>query len=336
MGKEFEGLAEVQASLYFQDFLRFMRDLHAAQGSISAGFSSLQKEYDALVPRCRLRLYPQCRPMYGPVALQWGTVITLKHSRRSAADPFRSEKKVPRYLKRPFDRSWAYTFAKRSDLVDRIADFDRRALALNGATKAIFQALRHLKTSTIARFSPHFSPSTMPSLLDPGGTREVPDIPVDPATLELPAEYRQYLRSGWLASFPLGLAEEEGYELVREVSMNPSAQGIRLELLDRNPPSLSRYLRWYHAETGKSFPKLSHRLMAQLGIREAVRPVLTQKEIKRRRIQGRLLDASKALNLVRERCRAAQLALSAGLAEARIIFLQSSDSANASALPAAG
>jgi hypothetical protein len=274
--------------------------------------------------------------MYGPVALQWGTLITLKHSSRSPADQFRSEKKVPRYLKRPFDRSWAYTFAKRSDLVERFADFDRRALALNGATKAIFQALRHLKTSTIAKFSPHFPPSTMPSLLDPGCTWEVPKIPVVPATLEFPAEYRQFLRSGWLASFTLGVAEEEGYELVREVSLNPSAQGIRLELLDRNPPSLSRYLRWYHAETEKSFPKLSHRLMAQLGIREAVRPVLTQKESKRRRIQERLLQAARALNGVREKCRAAQLALTFGLAEARTILLRSPDLAPAQALPAAG
>jgi hypothetical protein len=120
------------------------------------------------------------------------------------------------------------------------------------------------------------------------------------------------------------------------VSMNPSAEGIRLELLDRNPPSLSRYLRWYHTETRKSFPKLSHRRMAELGIREAVRPVLTQKEVKRRRIQARLLQAARALNGVREKCRAAQLALTAGLAEARIIFLQPSDWANASALPAAG
>lgn len=73
MRSDIEGLAEVQVSLYFRDFLQFMQGLHGSQRSLSAGFSSLQKEYDALVPRSRLRLYPRCRPGYGPVALQWGS-----------------------------------------------------------------------------------------------------------------------------------------------------------------------------------------------------------------------------------------------------------------------
>lgn len=336
MSKEFEGLAEVQARFYFRDFFELIRELHAGQRSFSSGFSSLQKEYDALVPRCRLRLYAHCRPSYGPVALHWGLIIALRPSRRSLARRVQTERKVPHYLKRPFNPGWVYTLAKRSDLVDRFVDFDRRSLALNAAAKVFFRAHRHLKTSTLVKFSPNLSPAILPSLLNPGTSREVPKLPVDLTLLDLPAEYRQFLRSGWLASYTLALAEEEGYELVREVSSNPSAEGIRLELLDRNSPSLTRHLAWIHASTERSFPSLFHRHMAQLGIREAVRPVLTQKEIKRRQIEGRLQEAAKALNLVREKCRAAQLALTAGLAEARMTLHWPPDSAPAPALPSAG
>ena len=324
MTREFQGLAEVRARFYFQDFLDVVRELHRAQTRISAAFSSLQREFDAFVPRSRLRLYSRCRPTYGPVALNWGFMITLHPSLRSRNGRFRAEAKVPRYLQRPFDRKWVYSIAKRSDLVDRFADFERRALALNDASRVIFLALRHLKTSTLVRFSPNLSPAVLPSYLDPGMSREVPTIPLDPTSLELPAEYRQFLRSGWLASFTLGLAEEEGYELVHEVASNPSADGIRLELLESKAPSVVRHLRWIHSPTGALHPALTYRVMRRLHIKEGVRPVLAQKEIKRRKIEGRLIQAAQALNLVRVKCRRAQLALATAMAEAGTILLQPS------------
>ena len=336
MSREFRGLAEVKARFYFQDFLEVIRGLHQAQTRISTAFCSLQKEYDAFVPRSRLRLYSHCRPSYGPVALHWGFMITLHPSLRSRAGRFRAEAKVPRYLKRPFDRKWVYSIAKRSDLVDRFLDFERRALVLNEASKVIFRTLRHLKTSTVVRFSPNLSPAVLPSHLDPGTSRQIPEIPVDPTSLELPAEYRQYLRSGWLASFTLALAEEEGYELVREVANNPSAAGVRLELLESKAPSLIRHLRWIHGADGATYEDLTHRLMRQLHIKEDVRLVLSQKELKRRKVEGRLFHAGAALNSVRQGCRAAQLAFTEALAEAKMILLPTPENASASGLPAAG
>jgi len=324
MSRQFDGVAEVKARFYFQDFLEAIRELHRAHTRIPTLFSSLQQEYDAFVPRSRLRLYSHCRPTYGPVALHWGFMITLHPSLRFRNGRFRTDAKVPRYLKRPFDRKWVYSIAKRSDLVDRFLDFDRRSLALNDASKAIFLVLRHLKTSTVVRFSPDLFPAVLPSHLYPGTDREVPKIPIDPTSLELPAEYRQFLRGGWLASFTLGLAEEEGYELVHEVASNPSADRIRLELLESKAPSLIRHLRWVHSETSTLHEALTYRLMRHLHLKEGLRPVLAQKEIKRRKIEGRLIQAAVALNLVREKCRAAQLALTAAVASAGTILLQSS------------
>jgi hypothetical protein len=139
-----------------------------------------------------------------------------------------------------------------------------------------------------------------------------------------------------LASFTLALAEEEGYELVCEVASNPSAEGIRLELLDRKAPSFIRHLRWIHTVSSTIYPSLTYRLVRLLHIKESVRPVLSQKELKRRKIEGRLLRAAKALNLVREKCRAAQLALTEALPEVKTILLSAPGEAPISALAAAG
>lgn len=62
-----------------------------------------------------------------------------------------------------------------------------------------------------------------------------------------------------------------------------------------------------------------------IDIKEAVRPVLTQKELKRRRIDSNLAQTAKALELLRERCAAAQLAVSNGLAEAKKSLVQGRD-----------
>jgi hypothetical protein len=76
--------------------------------------------------------------------------------------------------------------------------------------------------------------------------------------------------------------------------------------------------------------------MKLLHVREAVRPVLSQKEIKRRRIAKALFRAARALDLIREKCKAAELALASGIAEARTNPLPALLSQGSSRLPVAG
>ena len=63
---------------------------------------------------------------------------------------------------------------------------------------------------------------------------------------------------------------------------------------------------------------------------------MSLKERKRRRLAKALARTAGALNAIREKCDEAQIAVSEGLAEAKVILLRPSDSAPASALPATG
>ncbi len=319
MTRDFEGTAEALARLYFQDILAWLRELYAGTRTISSAFAALQQEYNAMVPRSCLRLYGRCSPEYGPVSIEWGELFDLRSADERARNIYRP--RVIRGLPRKFEEDWVFQIAKRSDLLGSFLDFNRRAQALNRAFRAIFRAIRHLKTSTTVKFKAEESPILLPSGLVPETFREVPEFPAECAAPELPAMYRRFLRSGWVAAFSLGLAEEELSVVAREVSRNPSATGIRLDLSDRSESSYRRRAYWIHEATGNTYPNLTHVRMKKLRIKEAVRPVLTQKELKRRRIAKNLSETAKALDLLRKRCAAAQFAVSTGLAEAKEIRL---------------
>jgi hypothetical protein len=317
MTRGFEGSAEVLARLYFQDILAWLRELFAGTQAIASAFSSLKEELNTMVPRSCLRLYPRCRPEYGPTSIEWGELVDLRSANEKARNIYRP--RVIRDLPGTFKDDWAFTIAKRRDLLASFQSFDRRAQALNRAFRAILRAIRHLKTSTTVRFKVEASPAVVPSGLIPETFRELPPFPAECEAPDLPAMYRPFLRSAWVAAFSLGLAEEELSVVAREVSANPSAAGIGLELGDRTESSYRRRAYWIHEATGNNYPKLTHLRMKMLRIKEAVRPVLTQKELKRARIARNLSKTAKGIDLLRKRCAVAQLAVSTGLAEALLL-----------------
>jgi hypothetical protein len=323
MNQDFEGVAQVKARFYFQDILAWVRGLYASYRDLSRAVSSIEQEYDAMVPRCRLRLYCKHRRDSTSFSLIWGKLITLTSEVAKAKRLPRT--KVPKPLPGKFNPEWAFTIAKRNDLRARFVDFDRRAQVLNQARTVLHLALRHLKTSFCRTFNAVPIPARLSSGLDPEDFREVPDLPLDCRALALPAMFSRFIQSAWMAAFSLGLAEEEMSIVAREVADNPSAAGIRLEIAERTPPSFLRRIYWLHLSTGTEVCKLTHVAMRKLHVKEGVRPVLTQKELKRRRIARSLANTAKALELLRERCAAAQLAVSNGLIEAKKSLVQGRD-----------
>jgi hypothetical protein len=256
-------------------------------------------------------------------SLGWGKLITLASAVARAKRLPRT--KVPKYMGQNFKPEWAFTIAKRSDLRERFLDFDRRAKAINRARAVVHLAFRFLKTSFCKVFKQASVPACIPSGIDPEGYREVPDLPLDGRALGLPAMFDRFIRSAWMAAYSLGLAKEEISIVAREVADNPSAAGIRLEIAESKLPTFLRSIYWVHLPTGTEVPKLTHASMRRLRVKEAVRPVLTQKELKRRRIAGSLSETAKALDSLRQRCAAAQAAVSGGLTEAKGIHIQGQD-----------
>lgn len=334
MPEGLEGFPEAQARLYFYDLVRWAADLDDAQARILDAFSSLKREYEDVFPRSRLQIYPRCRPLHGPTALYWGELISLR--RFDAQTKEFETRKVFRHLKGPFQVGWVHTIAKRNDRLDRFLDFDRRRLALNGASRAVLSALAQFRNATVRKFPLGSSPALVPSNLDLDVRIEVPEIPKGSIPGALPARLTYFLRSAWVAAFTLAIAEVESHELIGEVGRNPSAGDLRLDLTERRKPGFSRQIRWIHVPTQAVVEKLTDRLMRQLRVKEGIRPVMSLKERKRRRLAKSLARAAGALDAIRGKCEAAQLAVSKGLAEAKVILLRPSDSAAASALPAAG
>lgn len=308
--------AASSARMYLLQLIGWVRDLHAAHQSISRAFSSLVDEFGQVFPRSRLQLYPRSRPLHGPTALYWGEIVTAKI--RSG-----ETKKVVRHLSGAFDRKWAFTIAKRSDLVDRLLDFDRRRLALNSASRIVLAAENHLRNATVRKFPTKGPHLVLPSCLDPYIAKEVPAFPVELLPSGLAPRLVYFLRSGWILAFALALAEEECTDLALEVARNPSVDGlIRLDLSERRRPSFRVSTRWIFTPTGANYLKLTDRLMRQLRLRESVRPVISLKERKRRRIEKMLKLCTSALDSILEKCEAAQVATSTGLAEAKVVLLR--------------
>lgn len=312
MSKDFEGVAQIKARFYFQDILGWLKELYASYRHLSRAVSSLEREYDAMVPRCRLRLYCKHRRDSTSFSLVWGKLITLTPEVAKAKRLPRL--RVPKELGLEFKPEWAYTIAKRADLRDRFFEFGRRAKALNHARAVVHLAFRYAKTSFIKAFKAVSDPSRIYSTLEPDGYCEVPDLPIDCRALALPAMFDRFIRSAWIAAFSLGLAEEEMSIVAKQVAENPSAADIRLEIAERVPPSFLRRIYWIHLPTGTEVSKLTHVAMRKLRLKEDVRPVLTQKELKRRSIAKSLAKTAKALELLREKCAAAQSSVSNALA----------------------
>jgi len=331
MASGFEGAAECQARFYFSDLASWVKDLHSAHLSITSAFSSLLKEYETVFPSSGLQLYPRNRPLHGPTALYWGEIVTLRV--RSRLGRLES-KKVVRHLTGGFQVGWVFTLAKRSDMSSRFLDFDRRRLALNLASRSVLSALNHLRTATTRRFPPTF-PLTVPSGLDPDLRRQVPEMPADLLPIGLPSRLIQFLRSGWISAFSLALAEEECCELALEIAENPSAKGLKLDLSDRKKKSVRRHVRWVNTRTGELFSKLTYRLMRTLHLPEGIGPVVSLKERKRRRLEKAFAFSGESLDSIRRKCEAAQIAVSSGLAEAKVILLPAGLQKESSSLPVA-
>jgi hypothetical protein len=325
MNQDFDGVAQDKARFYFQDILAWVRDLYNGYGVLSRAFSSLLREYDAMAPRCRLRLYCKHRPESTSISLIWGKLITLRSTVVKAKRLPRH--RVPKPLPGDFDPNWAFTIAKRNDLRARFVDFDRRAQALNEARAVLHLAIRHLKTSFCRRFKVDPTPTRIESGIDRDVLREVPDLPLDHRALGLPAMFTRFVQSAWIAAFSLGLAEEEMSIVAREVADNPSAVDLRLEIAERRAPSFLRNIYWIHLPTETKVCKLTHVAMRKLRVKQDVRPVLTQKELKRARIDARFLLVGEALDSLRLKCADAQLAVSTGLEQAKVIILPGNVSA---------
>jgi len=332
MPQGFEGLAESQARLYFFDLVRWAADLHTAQARVQNAFASLKREFDDVFPRSKLQIYPRCRPLHGPTALYWGDLISLR--RRDPQTRELETRRVFRYLKGAFQVGWVHTIAKRNDRVDRFQDFDHRRLALNGASRALLSALAQFRNATVRKFPLGSSPTLVPSGLDPDVCIEVPEIPEGSLPRTLPPRLAYFLRSAWVGAFTLALAEVESSELIAEVGRNPSASDLRLDLTERRKPGFFRRIRWIHVPTGSVIEKLTDRLMRQLHVKEGIRPVMSLKERKRRRLAKSLARTADALDAIREKCQEAQAAFSDGMERAKVILLRTSDG-ESSTLPAA-
>jgi hypothetical protein len=333
MPQGFEGFAEGQARLYFFDLVRWAADLHDAQGRIQNAFSSLKREYDDVFPRSKLQIYPRCRPLHGPTALYWGDLISIRRMNPQTKEI--ETRRVFRHLKGDFQVGWVHTIAKRNDGLDRFADFNRRRLALNEASRATLSALAQFRNATSRKFPLGSSPATVPSNLDRDVRVEVPEIPEGSLPRTLPPRLAYFLRSAWVGAFTLALAEVESNELIAEVGRNPSAGDLRLDLTERRRPDFSRQIRWIYVPTGAVIEKLTDRLMRQLHVREGIRPVMSLKERKRRRLAKSLARTAQALDAIRDKCQEAQAAVSDGLEKARVILLRTSGG-ESGALPAAG
>lgn len=318
MDGSLSGLAEAKAKLYFFDLVALVRDLHRAYLAVAHSFSSLLLEYDSVVPRSRLRLYPRYTPRSRePRSLYWGRLFTLRDAgqRHSAV----LKRKAIAHLAGPFRVEWAFTIAKRSDLVDRFLDFDRRRLAMNGACRAVSRTFRWLEKAVVRKFPPSAG-------LIRADRREVPELLEEMVPRDLPPSLRMVLRSGWVVAFTLGVAEVDLCQLAAEVAGNPSVRGLRIELAER---ALDRFLRpavWVDEASGKFFPKLTDRLMRRLRVKEAVRPVLSLKERKRRKIAASQAIAAGTLDLVSERVSQVQLEATTSLAQSGVILLPTAKS----------
>jgi hypothetical protein len=317
--QDFDGTAETLGELYYRDLRSWVKDLHGSRLLVSAAFSSLHAEYDGVFPRSKLRLYARNRRLHGPTALYWGDIISLRG--QSSSGESKPEKGI-HHLPGPFQPAWAFTLAKRVDQVDRLLDFDRRRLALNAASRAVLAAQNELRNATTRKFPLDVSPATVASGLDPDVRREVPTLPEELLAPELPPRLLQCLRSGWVAAFALALAEEECCELALDVASNPSAEGLRLELTERRNGTFFHEIRWIHTATGEPIPKLTDVRMRRLHFREGVRPVLSLKELKRRRIAKSLTDLGELFDGLRATCEDTQRIVSENLAEASVIHLR--------------
>ena len=129
MRPDLDGCAENLGNLYYRDLRSWVKDLHGAWLRVSAAFTSLLQEYGLVFPRSRLQLYPRSRPLHGPTALYWGSIIFLRLDSASG-----TSKRRIHHLPGPFQPAWTFTLAKRADQADRFLDFDRRRLALNAAS----------------------------------------------------------------------------------------------------------------------------------------------------------------------------------------------------------
>lgn len=308
------------ARLYFLELAGWIKDLHAAQESVCRAFSSLLDEYSMVVPRSRLQLSPRNRRLHGTTALYWAEITTKQVRSKSGKREMRA---VPDYLKGDFQKDWAFTKAKRSDLVGRLVDFNRRRLALNAASSAVISAIERVRVATVRRFPLQLAAAGIKSCLDPYTVKELPEVPAELFPPGLAPRLSQFLRSGWIAAFSLALAEEEACELALEVSNNPSAADkVRIDLTDRRKPGFLRHVRWVFIPTGTTYPKLTDMLMRTLHLREGVRPVLSSKERKRRRIEKALAKSADTLDSIRKKCDEVQLVVSRGLAEAKRILLE--------------
>jgi hypothetical protein len=314
MASRYDGLAEVRAKFYFQDILAWIRGLYVAVRSISSAIAALKKEFDAAVPRSRLILSAKSTQAYGPTSLQWAQLKSLGSPKNFLGLP--AKPKVIGGLKGKLDPGWAYQIAHRHDQLPRFEEFDLRAAALNRARGSVFKAIRFLQAARVLRCSNANSPGAVPSSLNPDDLREVPAFPPECYAPDMASGFRLFLKGGWIASFTLGMAEEEFNELSGEVSRNPSANGVSLELADRSESSFVRQARWVHAHSRTIVPKLTHAMMKRLHIKEAVRPVLHQKELKRERIAERFEAIGGALDRLRQLCTTAQFEMSTGHAAA--------------------
>lgn len=328
MEPDSDDLVGTQARLYFLHLSGWVRDLHRARLAVVSAFTSLLREYDEVFPRCRLQLYSKCRPLHGPTALYWGEISTVRlaHSGLGNGETRRRIK----HKKGAFRAEWSFTIAKHSDRVARFQDFNRRRLALNSAHQAVSGALVHLGNATLRKFPVRTTPVLLPSGLDPELRKEVPDVPEGLLPSELPPRLLLALRSGWVCAYSLALAEDEAWKLSQEVRGNPSVKNLRLEISERRKASFSRDIRWISSPTETAYPKLTDRRMRLLHLPEGVRPVLSLKELKRRRIEKALDRSAAALDSIRKRCEKAQVEVSAGIAEARSMFLSEVSSRDSS------
>jgi len=308
MTGRFEGLAEVRARFYFQDVLAWIRGLFVAVRSISSAIAALKQEFDAAVPRSCLILSAKSTQEYGPTSLQWAKLKSLGSPKDFLG--VSPKPKVIGGLKQKLEPGWAYHIAHRHDQLPRFEEFDRRAGMLNKARGSIFKAVRFLQAATTLRCSEADSPGVVASSLNPDDLREVPAFPPECSAPDVPSGFRLFLKGGWIASYTLGLAEEEFNELSGEVLRNPSASGISVELSERSESSFVRRVRWVHERSRTNIRKLTHSQMKRLHIKEAVRPVLHQKELKRERIDERFEAVGGSLDRLRQLCTSAQLAMS--------------------------
>jgi len=298
---------------YFRELETLLLDLHFLRDKVSKEMQGLSREYRTSFRRSRLILYEKKRePESRPYGLYWAKLCrppaTLPEIPPSGS---RGTWKI-HVSRRRLDHDLIYLLAREAKREGLLWEFERRALALNGAYRAVQRALVGIEQRFLTRTEPRRWES---------GTIDVDAPPVSP---DLRPESRRALGAAWPLLLRMGAVEVELVQMAGRYNAGPAFEGFRMSF-GRDEDHPYGRLSWLH--WGGRLPRLNELenarenltdvVLRRLHLPESVRRAIARHELHRRQMTRLHRRYTGLLGEVKRLARKALAAADAGLQAAR-------------------